>query len=368
MNTKNPDENIVQRKIIHIDMDAFYASVEQRDNPEYQDRPVVVGGTPEQRGVVAACSYEARKFGIHSAMSATQAHQRCPHAVFLKPRFTVYREVSSQIREVFHQFTDLVEPLSLDEAYLDVTQNQGYSGSATLIAQEIKGLIKDKTQLTASAGVSYNKFLAKIASDMDKPDGLYLITPEQGPEFIKTLPVRKFHGIGKATEKRMKAVGIHTGNDLLKKELNELVKLFGKAGHFYYSISRGIDLRPVNNHRERKSLGKETTFSKDISDINEMLIILQELSNSVSRLLFDKQLTAQTITLKVKYADFELITRSRTIEKPTLSASQIFQIVQELLKKAEVGKRKVRLLGVSTSKLREKLMEQEKKADQMDLL
>lgn len=368
MNTKNFDENLTQRKIIHIDMDAFYASVEQRDFPEYQGRPVVVGGTPEQRGVVAACSYEARKFGIHSAMSATQAHQRCPHAVFLKPRFTVYREVSSQIREVFHQFTDLVEPLSLDEAYLDVTHNQDYSGSATLIAKEIKRLIKHRTNLNASAGVSYNKFLAKIASDMDKPDGLYLITPEQGPEFIKTLPVRKFHGIGKATEKRMKSVGIHTGNDLLQKELNELVKLFGKSGHFYYSISRGIDLRPVNNQRIRKSLGKETTFSKDISDLNEILIILEQLSNSVSRLLFDKKLTAQTITLKVKYADFELITRSRTIEKPTLAARKIFQVVEDLLKKTEAGKRRVRLLGVSTSKLQEKESQKTHRTEQIDLL
>lgn len=217
MDTEKPEETLEQRKIIHIDMDAFYASVEQRDNPEYRGKPVVVGGTPEQRGVVAACSYEARKFGIHSAMPAAQAHQRCPQAIFLRPRFTVYREVSTQIQEVFHQFTDLVEPLSLDEAYLDVTNNQEFSGSATLMAKEIKRLIKEKTDLNASAGVSYNKFLAKIASDMDKPDGLYLITPEQGPEFIKTLPIRQFHGIGKATEARMKAFGIQSGDDLGKK-------------------------------------------------------------------------------------------------------------------------------------------------------
>ncbi len=368
MNTEEPEENPVQRKIIHVDMDAFYASVEQRDNPEYRGKPVVVGGTPEQRGVVAACSYEARKFGIHSAMSATQAHQRCPNAIFLKPRFTAYREVSAEIQAVFRQFTELVEPLSLDEAYLDVTHNQDYSGSATLIAKEIKRLIKEKTDLNASAGVSYNKFLAKIASDMDKPDGLYLITPEQGPEFIKTLPVRQFHGIGKATEKRMKEFGIHTGEDLLQEDLNELVKKFGKAGHFYYSISRGIDLRPVNNLRVRKSVGKETTFSKDMDDINEMFSILEELSNSVSRILFDKKLSAQTITLKVKYADFEQITRSRTIEKSTLSASNIFEVVKELLINTEVDQRKVRLLGVSTSKLQEKGVEQTDKTEQMNLL
>lgn len=368
MNTEEPEESPIQRKIIHVDMDAFYASVEQRDNPEYRGKPVVVGGTPEQRGVVAACSYEARKFGIHSAMSATQAHQRCPHAIFLKPRFTAYREVSAIVQAVFHEFTDLVEPLSLDEAYLDVTHKQDYSGSATLIAKEIKRLIKEKTDLNASAGVSYNKFLAKIASDMDKPDGLYLITPEQGPEFIKTLPVRQFHGIGKATEKRMKEFGIHTGEDLLQEDLNELVKKFGKAGHFYYSISRGIDLRPVNNQRIRKSVGKETTFSKDMSDINEMFSILEELSNSVSRILFDKKLSAQTITLKVKYADFEQITRSRTVEKPTLSASNIFEVVKDLLTNTEVDKRKVRLLGVSTSKLQEKGSQQRNKTEQIDLL
>ena len=314
MNTEDPEENPVQRKIIHVDMDAFYASVEQRDNPEYRGKPVVVGGTPEQRGVVAACSYEARKFGIHSAMSATQAHQRCPQAIFLKPRFTAYREVSEEIQAVFRQFTDLVEPLSLDEAYLDVTHNQDYSGSATLIAKEIKRLIKEKTDLNASAGVSYNKFLAKIASDMDKPDGLYLITPEQGPEFIKTLPVRQFHGIGKATEKRMKEFGIHTGEDLLQRDLNELVKKFRQGRSFL--LFNFTWHRPSTGEQptDKKIVGKETTFSKDMGDINEMFSILEELSSSVSRILFGKNLSAQTITLKVKYADFEQITRSRTIE------------------------------------------------------
>lgn len=368
MDTEKPEETLEQRKIIHIDMDAFYASVEQRDNPEYRGKPVVVGGTPEQRGVVAACSYEARKFGIHSAMPAAQAHQRCPQAIFLRPRFTVYREVSTQIQEVFHQFTDLVEPLSLDEAYLDVTNNQEFSGSATLMAKEIKRLIKEKTDLNASAGVSYNKFLAKIASDMDKPDGLYLITPEQGPEFIKTLPIRQFHGIGKATEARMKAFGIQSGDDLRQKDLDELLIHFGKAGRFYYHVARGIDLRPVNNQRQRKSLGKETTFSQDMGDTNEMFAVLEELSNSVSRTLFEKQLIAQTITLKVKYADFELITRSRTIEKPTLAASKITKIVKELLTNTEAGQRKVRLLGVSTSKLQEKESRHTDKTEQMDLI
>lgn len=368
MNTENSEEIPEQRKIIHVDMDAFYASVEQRDFPEYKGKPVVVGGTPEQRGVVAACSYEARKFGIHSAMPSAQAHKRCPHAIFLKPRFTIYREVSTQVQAVFRQFTELVEPLSLDEAYLDVSNNQEFSGSATLIAKEIKRLIKEKTELNASAGVSYNKFLAKIASDMDKPDGLYLITPEQGPEFIKQLPIRKFFGIGKATEAKMNKFGIQTGDDLLKKERHELVEHFGKSGHFYYKIARGIDLRPVNNKRERKSLGKETTFSQDMGDINQMFKVLDELSNSVARSLFDKELTAQTIILKVKYADFELITRSRTIEKPTQSMKKITEAVKDLLRKTDAGQRKVRLLGVSTSKLQEKESQRSNKTEQMDLL
>ncbi len=357
-----------QRKIIHVDMDAFYASVEQRDNPDYRGKPVIVGGSPEKRGVVAACSYEARQFGIHSAMPSAQAYKRCPDAIFLKPRFDVYREISNQIRTVFHEYTDLVEPLSLDEAYLDVTDNDMFSGSATLIAKEIKRKIKHVTNLNASAGVSYNKFLAKLASDMDKPDGLYLITPEQGPEFIKQLPIRKFHGIGKATEAKMKAFGIHTGDDLLKKEMYELQQRFGKVGRFYYNIARGIDQRPVNNHRERKSLGKETTFSQDISNLEEMYEVLKQLAESVSKNLFEKGLYGQTITLKVKYADFELITRSHTLDKPTRSSQTIFNEVKELLLKTDVYRRPVRLLGVSLAKLTEQITKQQKEATQIELI
>ncbi len=356
------------RKIIHIDMDAFYASVEQRDFPEYQGKPVIVGGSPERRGVVAACSYEARKFGIHSAMPSAQAVKLCPNATFLKPRFDVYREVSAQIQAIFRSFTDLVEPLSLDEAYLDVTCNDDYSGSATLIAKEIKTLIKQQTKLTASAGVSYNKFLAKIASDIDKPDGLYVIKPEQGAEFIKTLAVRKFHGIGKATEKRMHDIGIFTGEDLRKKTLDELVNRFGKAGRFYYNIARGIDNRPVNSERIRKSVGKETTFSEDKNNIDELLVILEGLSNQVAKLLFNKQLMAQTVTLKVKYADFELNTRSYTLEKPTQSAKNIFETIKGLLAKTEVGTRKVRLLGVTTSKLQQKKLRSNEHNEQIELI
>ncbi len=368
MSDRNTQYIVDKRKIIHIDMDAFYASVEQRDNPEYRGKPVVVGGTPEGRGVVAACSYEARKFGIHSAMSAAKAHQQCPKAIFLKPRFTVYRQVSKQIHDIFHAVTDLVEPLSLDEAYLDVTHNSDFSGSATLIAKEIKRLIKDKTGLNASAGVSYNKFLAKVASDMDKPDGLYLITPEAGPEFIKTLAIRKFFGIGKATEARMNALGIHTGEDLRNKSLDELLFNFGKAGRFYHHIARGNDPRPVNNHRIRKSLGKETTFSQDLYRMDELFAVLDELSGQVAASLTEKELTAGTVTLKIKYADFELITRSRTVDEVLGTENRIAEIAKTLLKKTEAGQRKVRLLGISTSNLQTQNQDLEQQLEQMDLL
>lgn len=368
MDSKNTQDIVEKHKIIHIDMDAFYASVEQRDNPEYRGRPVVVGGTPEARGVVAACSYEARKYGIHSAMSAARAYQACPRAVFLKPRFTVYREVSRQIHNIFQSVTDLVEPLSLDEAYLDVSHNLDFSGSATLIAKDIKRRIKEKTGLNASAGVSYNKFLAKVASDMDKPDGLYLITPETGPDFIKRLPIRKFFGIGKATEARMNALGIHTGDDLRSKTLDELLFHFGKAGRFYYNIARGHDPRPVNNQRVRKSLGKETTFSQDLYEMDELFVVLDELSEQVVKGLKEKELTANTVTVKVKYSDFELVTRSHTVDEVLRSASRIAEIAKQLMLKTEVGKRKVRLLGVSTSNLQAEKPTIEQQLEQMELL
>jgi DNA polymerase-4 len=256
----------------------------------------------------------------------------------------------------------------LDEAYLDVTHNLDFSGSATLIAKDIKQRIKQVTNLTASAGVSYNKFLAKLASDMDKPDGIYLITPEQGPDFIKQLPIRKFHGIGQATEVKMKAFGIHTGNDLLQKDMHELQQRFGKVGRFYYNIARGIDERPVNNHRERKSLGKETTFSQDINNQAQMHDILSALSESVAKDLFEKGLYGQTVTLKVKYADFELITRSITLDKPTRSNKTIYKTARALMLKTEAGTRAVRLLGVSLSKLSEQSVLKEKEASQIDLI
>ena len=340
-----------KRKIIHIDMDAFFAAVEQRDFPEYRGRPVIVGGAPDKRGVVAACSYEARRFGIHSAMPASRAWRLCPHAVFLPPRFAAYQRVSNEIRGIFHRFTALVEPLSLDEAFLDVTDCTDCSGSAMLIAGKIKQAIRDETGLTASAGVSYNKFLAKIASDMNKPDGLYLITPEQGPAFVEQLPIRKFFGIGKATEARMKSLGIHTGADLKTWSIEQLQFTFGKVGRFYYQIARGEDQRPVNTSRIRKSLGTETTFEQDLADTDRMLMILGRLTEKVMAHLKEKKFLARTITLKVKYDNFELSTRSHTQDDPFVDAGTIMDIIPELLARTEAGKRKIRLLGITASSL-----------------
>ena len=339
------------RKIIHIDMDAFYASVEQRDHPEYQGKPVIVGGLPDKRGVVAACSYEARQFGIHSAMPSSRAYRLCPSAIFIRPRIDIYREVSTEIQSIFKRYTDLVEPLSLDEAYLDVTECTEFQGSATLIARSIKKTIKEETKLTASAGVSYNKFLAKIASDMDKPDGLYLITPEQGEKFVGQLEIRKFHGVGKATEAKMKALGISNGADLKQWMENTLIKKFGKAGRYYFQIARGIDHRPVRNNRIRKSISSETTFQKDLDDIDIMLTKLKYLSEKVFLKLKGKEFSAKTVTLKVKYNDFVLVTRCVTRENSLKSADEMMGILGRLLQKTDAGTRKVRLLGVSVSKL-----------------
>ena len=308
------------RKIIHIDMDAYYASVEQRDNPGYRGRPVIVGGAPQRRGVVAACSYEARKFGIHSAMPSARAAKLCPQAIFIKPRFDVYRRISEQIRAIFREYTDLVEPLSLDEAYLDVSDCKLYQGSATRIARELKTKIKAATGLTASAGVSYNKFLAKISSDMDKPDGLYVVTPDAGEAFVESLPIGLFFGVGKATEARMNALNITTGADLKLLSPEQLRRHFGKTGDFYYHIARGIDMRPVSNRRERKSISSETTFMADLSDRQVMLKSLDALADDTMQTLIEKQLSARTLTIKVKYADFRQVTRSKTLPETPLSA------------------------------------------------
>ncbi|MCK5191153.1 MAG: DNA polymerase IV, partial [Methylococcales bacterium] len=296
-------------------------------------------------------SYEARKYGVHSAMPSSQAYRLCPQAIFVKPRFEAYKEASAIIRHIFSGFTDLFEPLSLDEAYLDVSNVSSYHGSATLIAREIKKSILEKTHLVASAGISYNKFLAKIASDMDKPDGLYLITPEQGVRFAEQLKVGKFHGIGKATEQKMHSLGIKTGNDIKKQSLAFLTQTFGKAGQHYYNISRGIDHRPVNNHRESKSVGVETTFQVDIKARQHVLQHLHKLLTKALTKLYDKKLTAQTLTIKIKYHDFVQITRSRTLSSTISDSMNLAPVFESLLKGTDIGQRKVRLLGVTLSSL-----------------
>lgn len=342
------------RKIIHIDMDAFFAAVEQRDFPQYRNKPIIVGGAPDSRGVVATCSYEARQYGIHSAMPSAHAYRLCPQAIFVKPRFDAYQQASTAIRKIFADYTDLFEPLSLDEAYLDVSNASLHQGSATLIAKAIKASIKQETGLIASAGVSYNKFLAKIASDINKPDGLYLITPEQGPDFAERLPVEKFHGVGKATSLKMHSLGINTGKDLKALPLETLQHYFGKAWLHYYSISRGIDNRPVNNCRIRKSVGVEVTFQQDIKGKQDVIAQLQSLLDKALSKVAEKQLVARTLTVKIKYHDFVQITRSRTLPQIISAASSIGVIVEDLVKNTDIGRRNVRLLGVTLSSLESK--------------
>jgi DNA polymerase IV len=341
----------VVRKIIHVDMDAFYASVEQRDQPEYQGKPIVVGGSPDVRGAVAAASYEARKFGIHSAMPSRIAIQKCPHVIFVKPRFDVYRAVSQEIRAIFDRYTDLVEPLSLDEAYLDVTENKQNSPSATRIAQDIKDCIARETGLTASAGISFNKFLAKIASGMNKPNGLFLIRPEAAEEFLQHLPIEKFHGIGQVTAAKMHQLGIRVGADLSQWSEADLVELFGKVGGFYYRIVRAQDDRPVEPNRLCKSIGVETSFAIDLSDRSSMLSQLETIADTLKERLDQKQTYGRTLTLKLKYADYQQVTRSKTSTHSIRTRENILAIAQELLTKTEPLRKKVRLLGLSVSNL-----------------
>ncbi|MCK4311394.1 MAG: DNA polymerase IV [Candidatus Cloacimonetes bacterium] len=342
-------ENI--KKIIHIDMDAFFAAVEIRDNPEYRGKPLIVGGPPNSRGVVSTCSYEARKYGIHSAMPAFEAYRLCPHSIFVPGRYQVYAEVSLQIRQIFYEYTDLVEPVSIDEAYLDVTENKKNIPSATQIAKEIKQKIYDNTKLTASAGVSYNKFLAKIASEMDKPDGLVVITPNKAGEVLENLPIGKFHGIGKASEKKMIRLGIRTGKDLKERSLGELIKHFGKVGSFYYNIVRGIDDRKVTVNRIRKSLGHERTFAKDIDNVEEMIEILKKLVEKISSKMIEKKFKAKTLTLKIKYSNFDVVSRSKTLNEVFDKEEILFVMARKLLLETLGPKCKVRLLGLSVSNL-----------------
>ena len=337
------------RKIIHMDMDAFYASVEQRDFPEYRGVPLVVGGKPDSRGVVATASYEARKYGIRSAMPCSRAVKLCPDAVFVRPRFDVYKDVSRQIREIFSRYTNLIEPLSLDEAFLDVTEDKQGIGSAMEIARRIRAGIREELRLTASAGVSVNKFVAKIASDMNKPDGLTFIGPSRIEAFMAQLPVGKFFGVGRVTAERMKAMQLHTGADLKKLTEAELVHLFGKTGHFYYRIVRGIDERPVQPYRETKSLAAEDTFERDISHTEDFVTELRKLASKVSGRLVSKQLKGRTVTLKIKFGDFRQITRSRSLSLGIDSEAAILTEAVGLLALADIDGQPVRLLGLSLS-------------------
>jgi len=340
------------RKIIHIDMDAFYASVEQRDDPELRGKPVAVGGSRE-RGVVAAASYEARAFGVHSAMPSITAKRKCPDLIFVKPRFDAYKAISLQIRDIFAEYTPIIEPLSLDEAYLDITENLKGINSATQIAEEIRARIRAETELTASAGVSYNKFLAKLASDHRKPDGLFAITPKMGPEFVEALPVRKFHGVGPATAKKMERLGIKTGLDLRAQTQIFLQRHFGKAGSYYYWVARGVDERPVRADRIRKSVGAENTFPTDLFTYEAARDALQEIVDKVWRYCEGSGIRGRTVTLKVKFANFQQITRSRTGQMHITTRSELEQLSNALLEPLFPVARGVRLLGVSLSSLAE---------------
>lgn len=342
------DETASVRKVIHIDMDAFFASVEQRDDPSLRGKPVAVGGA-RQRGVVAAASYEARQFGVRSAMPSVTAARKCPELIFVKPRFDVYKAVSSQIHEIFAEYTPLIEPLSLDEAYLDVTENLKGMELATEIAREIRGKILEVTGLTASAGISYCKFLAKMASSQRKPNGQYVIPPGRGAEFVAVLPIGTFHGVGPATEKKMKALGIETGADLAAQSMPFLQQNFGSSGAYYYWIARGVDERRVKPDRVRKSVGGENTFFEDVHDLAEAKEKLGPIIDKVWQHADDKELYGRTLTLKVKYSDFEINSRSRTEPKPMKSRSDIEAVAHALLAPVFPVARGVRLLGISIS-------------------
>ncbi len=331
-------------------MDAFYASVEQRDNPELRGKPVAVGWDKE-RSVVCTASYEARKFGVRSALPAVTARKKCPELIFVKPDFEKYHLVSTQIRAIFGEYTDLIEPLSLDEAYLDVTENKKNMASATQIAREIKDKIKAVTGLTASAGVSYNKFLAKIASDYQKPDGLFVIKPSEAQLFIDKLEVERFFGVGKVTAQKMHKLGIKTGLDLKQLSLVEMTKHFGKSGNYYYGIVRGLDERKVISERERKSLGSEYTFDKDLTQKFEVIAELYRIEKHLIDIILSHKCFGRTLTLKVKYADFKQITRSISLNNEINDFNILHLATRKLVKTIEYNKtnKKIRLLGLSVS-------------------
>ena len=339
------------RKIIHVDMDAFYASVEQRDDPSLRGKPVAVGGGV--RGVVTAASYEAREYGVYSAMPAVTAKRRCPDLVFVKPRFDAYRAVSEQIRAIFADYTMLVEPLSLDEAYLDVTQDLKGIGIATRIAQEIRARILEETGLTASAGVSYNKFLAKLASDQNKPDGLCVIPPAKGEAFVASLPVKRFHGIGPKTAAKMAGLGIVTGADLRAQSQAFLAHNFGSAGDYYYNLARGICHRQVKPNRPWKSIGAEDTFLEDLTDEGALVAELDRISQTVWRRVSEKSISGRTVTLKVKYRDFQIITRARSLDRAVADRIEFLDIGCALLHPLMPAAKGIRLLGLTLSNLSE---------------
>lgn len=344
------DQPDFTRKILHIDMDAFYASIEQRDFPELKGKAIAVGGGGP-RGVVATASYEARKYGVHSAMSGFQAQKLCPQLIFVRSRFDVYKEVSQQIRGVFYEFTDLVEPLSLDEAYLDVTQNKLQIPYAMEVAQQIMDAVAAKTQLTCSAGVSYCKFLAKIASDYKKPNGLTIVRPNKALRFLEVLPVKKFYGVGKVTATKMAALGITTGADLKKYSKYDLAKLFGKSGQFYYNIVRGIDNRPVLTSRVRKSLAIERTFEQDLSSFEEIVKVLEPIVDKFYERLCKVDNFGRTLTLKLKTDDFQIITRSLSKNYFIKDKAEIRSLAHDLLQDNIHEFEKIRLIGLTASNL-----------------
>lgn len=340
------------RKIIHIDMDAFYASVEQRDNPGLRGKPIAVGHA-EERGVVAAASYEARRFGVRSAMSSQKAKRLCPQLIFIPGRMEAYKSVSRQIHEIFHEYTDIVEPLSLDEAFLDVTENKPGISLAVDIAKELKQKIKERLNLVASAGVSYNKFLAKIASDYRKPDGLCTIHPDQALEFIARLPIESFWGVGPVTAKKMHLLGIHNGEQLRARSLDMLIREFGKVGAVYHDFARGIDLRPVEAVRIRKSIGCEHTLERDINRRSSVIIELYHVAVELVGCLEHKNFRGNTLTLKIKFHDFNQITRSITQSRELISLDVILPLAKQLLNEVDYEQHPIRLIGLSVSNPRE---------------
>lgn len=343
------EEEQLQRKIIHVDMDAFYASVEQMDNPELRGKAIAVGGS-EVRGVVSAASYEARKFGVRSAMSGFLAKKNCPHIIFVRPRFERYKEISRKIQAIFHDYTDLVEPLSLDEAYLDVTVNKKGNPSASLIAKEIRERIFNEVGLTASAGISINKFIAKVASDFNKPNGQKTVKPDEVLVFLEELPIAKFYGVGKVTAEKMYQLGIFTGKELKEKPLEFLVKHFGKSGAYYYSVVRGIHNSAVKSERKAKSVGAEHTFNENLTSEIFMVERLEEIAETLQKRLSRHKTAGKTVTLKIKYSDFTLQTRSKTLPYFIADKSLILEAAKELLYQERL-KESVRLLGISLSSL-----------------